>query len=103
MSPYSGYVVRSTKHDKRLRQEVENGFANKSANPSPLIVYAILLVCTFRSDFLQNTKNISIKYRNFIRFLPTFRLQQAISCQHFILGAFMLSLDVTLKITSKNA
>ena len=33
---YSGYVVQSTKHDKRLRQGVENGFANKSANPSPL-------------------------------------------------------------------
>ena len=59
MSPYSGYVVRSTKHDKRLRQGVENGFANKSANPSPLIVYAILVECTFRRDFLQNTKNIS--------------------------------------------
>ena len=55
----SGYVVRSTKHDKRLHQGVENGFANNCANPSPLIVYAILVECTFRRDFLQNTKNIS--------------------------------------------
>ena len=90
MSPYSGYVVRSTKHDKRLRQGVENGFANKSANPSPLIVYAILVVCTFRRDFLQNTENISIKYRNFTRFLPTFCLKQAIIHQNYFFENFFV-------------
>ena len=89
MSPYGGYVVRSTKHDKRLRQGVENGFANKSANPSPLIVYAILVICTFRRDFLQNMKNISIKYRKFTRFLPTFCLKQAIIPQHFIFESYL--------------